>query len=77
MTDKPSPIAGHVVRVTQSDGQVELYDVAIIEPREAEAKVAATIAGTKATIEILEGIPKSVLDDLMLPAGGLRKRPPI
>jgi hypothetical protein len=74
MTDKAPLVAGHVVRVTQSDGQNDLYDVAIAEPRAAEAKVAATIQGTNATIEAIEGIPKSVLDDLMLPAGSLRKR---
>jgi hypothetical protein len=76
MTTKASPVAGHVVRVTHSDGQIELYDVAIAEPGEAVAKVAVTIQGTNETIETVEGIPKSVLDDLMLPAGSLRKRPP-
>ena len=77
MTDKASPVAGHVVRVTQPDGQHELYDVAIAAPGEAEAMVAAAIPATNETIEAIEGIPKSVLDGLMLPAGSFRKRPPI
>ena len=53
-----------------------------------QGKVASLLTGKKATTELpeqdqivvfneleaIEGIPKSVLDDLMLPAGSLRKR---
>ena len=77
MTDKISPAAGHVVRVTRPDGQHELYDVAIAEPSEAEAMISAAIQATNERIEAIEGIAKSVLDGLMLPAGSFRKRPPI
>jgi hypothetical protein len=77
MTDNGSPAAGHMVRVTRPDGQYELYDVAIADPCEAEAMVSAAINATNERIEALEGIPKSVLDGLMLPAGSFRKRPPL
>ena len=76
MTDKASA-AGHVVRVTQPDGQHDLYDVAIAEPSEAEAKISIAIQATNERIEAIEGISKSVLDGLMLPAGSFRKRLPI
>lgn len=71
-----SPVAGHVVRVTRADGQHELYDVAIAEPSEAEAMIAAALQATNERIEVIETIPRSVLDGLMLPAGSFRKRPP-
>ena len=77
MTHKISPAAGHVVRVTRPDGQHGLYDVAIAEPSEAEAMISAAIQATNERIEAIEGIPKSVLDGVMLPAGSFRKRPPI
>ena len=77
MTDKASPADGHVVRVTRPDGLYELYDVAIAEPREAEAMISAAIQATNERIEAIEGIAKSVLDGLMLPAGSFRKRPPV
>ena len=77
MTDKTSPVAGHVVRVTQPDGQHDLYDVAIAQPGEAIAMVSAAIRGTNEKIEAIEGIPKSELDALMLPAGSFRRRLPM
>ena len=73
MTDDTST-AGNVVRVTRPDGAQELYDVAIADPGEAEAKISVAIQATNERIEAIEGIPKSVLDSLMLPAGTFRKR---
>jgi hypothetical protein len=77
MTDQASPVAGHVVRVMRPDGQHDLYDVAIVEPSEAKAMISTAIQATNESIEAIEGIPKSVLDGLMLPAGSFRKRLPI
>ena len=78
MTDKASPpVAGQVVRVTQPGGQYELYDVAMADPHQAEAKISAAIKATNEKIEAIEGLPQTVLDALGLAPGAYRKRPSI